>query len=87
MVGILFSLLVFMALLSIVGEFIMRIRLSQRRAPGKKLAWWRRGGDAVSSAYGELFPNSHIPSYRRFAFWLVVVCTASILGAVLWKAH
>jgi hypothetical protein len=87
MFGVLFSLLVLMALLSIVGEMIMRVRLSQREVPGEKLAWWRRGGDAVSASYKELFPDSLIPAYRNFVFWSVVVCAASLLAAVLLKSR
>ncbi len=87
MLGILFSLLVLMALVSICGEILMRLRLSQREATGEKLTWWRRGGDAASAAYEELFPNSRIPLFRRLVFWLVAACAASILAAVLLKSH
>jgi hypothetical protein len=39
MSGILFSILVVVALLSICGEIIMRVRLT-RRASRDKIAWW-----------------------------------------------
>jgi hypothetical protein len=83
----LFSLLVLMALLGIAGEVTMRVRLSKRETPGEKLVWWRRGGDAVSIAYKESFPDSRIPAYRSFVFWFVVLCTASLLAVILLKSH
>jgi hypothetical protein len=48
MFGIFFSILVVVALLSIFGEFVMRVRLT-RRTSGDKIAWWRRGGDEIAS--------------------------------------
>jgi hypothetical protein len=86
MFGTFFSLLVFLALLGICGEITMRVRLSRRETTGEKLAWWRCGGDAVSAAYDELFPNSRITAYRRFIFWLVLFCAASALVTILWKS-
>jgi hypothetical protein len=84
MLGIFFSILVVVALLSISGEFVMRVRLT-RRASRDKIAWWRRGGDEVASSYAEVFPDSQLPVFRRFAFWLFLACCASVLVAVLWK--
>jgi hypothetical protein len=84
MFGIFFSILVVVALLSIFGEFVMRVRLT-RRASRDKIAWWRRGGDEVASSYAEVFPDSRLPIFRRFAFWLFLACSASVLVAVLWK--
>jgi hypothetical protein len=87
MFGVLFWLLMFMALLNIGVEIMMRLRLSRREAPAEKLTWWRRGGDAVSTAYQELFPNSRIPAYRSFIFWSVVVYAGSLLVAILLKSR
>jgi hypothetical protein len=83
-VGILFAILVVMALLSICGEIVMRVRLTKRDTSRDKLAWWRRGGDEVTAAYEELFPHTPIPILRRFVFWLVlasavVICVAIVL--------
>jgi len=82
MVGIFFSLLVVMALLSICGEIVMRVRLT-RRALRDKIAWWRRGGDEVASTYEEVFPDSYLPFLRRFVFWLVVTCAGALLVSML----
>jgi hypothetical protein len=87
MFGVFFSVLVIMALASILGEIVMRVRLTQRETSREKLAWWRRGGDEVSATYEELFPHSHLPVFRRFAFWLFLACCASVLVTVLWKSN
>ena len=87
MFAALFSLLVFGVLLGIGSEIIMRVRLSLRETSGEKLAWWARGGDAVSTAYKELFPGSRIPVYRSLVFWMVVICAAAVLVASLWKSR
>ena len=87
MFGIFFSLLVLMALLSISGEVAMRVRLTMREPSRDKLAWWRRGADEVAATYGELFPGSHIPRFRRFTFWLFLACGVSVLVAALWRSN
>jgi hypothetical protein len=86
MFGIFFSILVVVALLSIFGELVMRVRLTKRTSRDK-IAWWRRGGDEVASSYAEAFPDSRLPVFRRFAFWLFLACCASVLVAVLWKSY
>ena len=73
MFGVFFSILVVVALLSILGEFVMRVRIT-RRVSHDKIAWWRRGGDEVAAAYEEVFPDSRLPLFRRFVFWLLVTC-------------
>jgi hypothetical protein len=82
MVSIFFSLLMVMALLSICGEIVMRVRLT-KRASLDNIAWWRRGGDEVSAAYEEVFPDSRLPFLRRFVFWLVVTCVGALVFSVL----
>ena len=57
MLTIAFSALLLIAVTSIASELIMRIRLSIREVKGEKLLWWRRGGDAVSSEYRDVFPR------------------------------
>jgi len=85
MSGVVFSIVVIVALLSICGELIMRIRLT-RRASHDKIAWWRRGGDEVAATYEELFPDSRLPLFRRFAFWLFVVFACLVILSILWKS-
>jgi len=86
MFGVFFSILVAVALLSGLGEFVMRVRLT-KRASHDKIAWWRRGGDEVTTSYAEVFPDSRLPVFRRFVFWLFLACCASVLVAVLWKSN
>jgi hypothetical protein len=86
MFGVFFSILVVVALFSILGEIVMRIRLT-RRASSDKIAWWRRGGDEVSATYGEAFPDSSLPFFRRFIFWLVVACAGALVFTMLWKSN
>jgi len=84
MFGVFFSLLVVVALLSIFGEIVMRVRLT-KRASRDKIAWWRRGGDEIVATYEEVFPDSRLPLFRRFIFWLVVACAGALLFSMLWK--
>jgi hypothetical protein len=85
MLGIFFSILVVVGLLTISGEFVMRVRLT-RRASRDKIAWWRRGGDQVAATYEELFPHSRLPLLRRFAFWFFIMFCTTALLAILWKS-
>jgi hypothetical protein len=87
MFGIFFSILAIVALLSICGEFVMRVRLTARETSRDKLAWWRRGGDQVAATYEEVFPRSRLPLFRRFAFWLFVVFTSVVLLSILGKSN
>ena len=86
MLGVLFSVLVIVALLTGCSEIVMRIRLT-KRASCDKIAWWRRGGDEVVASYEEIFPDSRLPLLRRFAFWLVVAFAAVVLLSILWKSN
>jgi hypothetical protein len=88
MFGIFFSILVIVALASILGEIVMRVRLTRRERSGEKLAWWRRSGDEVAATYGEIFPDSRLLFLRRFIFWLLVVCAGVlVLSMLVWKSH
>ena len=82
MFGVLFSISVIVAVLSIFGEFVMRVRLT-RRASRDKISWWRRGGDEVAAAYEEVFPDSRLPFFRRFVFWLLVTCAGVLACSML----
>lgn len=86
MFSVIFSILLIVALLSICGEIIMRVRLT-RRASHDKIAWWRRCSDEVVASYEEIFPDSRLPLLRRFAFWLVVAFAAVVLLSILWKSN
>jgi hypothetical protein len=85
MFGVFFSILVVLALLSILGEIVMRLRLT-RKASSDKIAWWRRGGDEVSSTYEEVFPDGSLPFFRRFSFWLVLACAGAVVFSMLWNS-
>ena len=79
MLGICFSILVIMALLSICGEMVMRVRLTRREPSRDKLVWWRSGGDEVTAAYEEIFPGPRLPIFRRLTFWLVIACAGVLV--------
>ena len=87
LVGVCFSILVVMAILSSCSEIAMRVRLTNRASSGDKLVWWRRGGDDVADAYEEIFPHTRLPLLRRLAFWLVLAFASAILILILWKSH
>jgi hypothetical protein len=82
-----FPILVALALVSSTSEIIMRIRLTRKESPGNKLFWWSRGGDEVTAMYQEIFPQTHLPLFRRFAFWLLIACCSAILLSVLWRSY
>jgi len=86
MFGVFFSILVVVALLSILGEFVMRVRIT-RRVSHDKIAWWRRGGDEVAASYAEVFPGSRLPFFSRFLFWLLVTCAGVLVFSMLWKSN
>jgi hypothetical protein len=69
-------------LLNILGEFVMRVRLT-RRVSRDKIAWWRRGGDEVAATYAEVFPDSRFPLLRRFVFWLFVTSAGVLVVSML----
>jgi hypothetical protein len=82
MIGYSFALLVAAALLNILGELFMRIRVTMRSNSLDRITWWRRGGDEIAAAYAELFPDSPLLAWRRFVFWLVVACAVVLLVAI-----
>jgi hypothetical protein len=82
--GVFFSIVAVVALLSICGEFAMRVRLTKREPTRDKLIWWRRGGDDVAATYEELFPHSRLPLFRRFAFWLFITFSVVVFLAIMW---
>ena len=83
MFGVFFSILVVLGLVVIFGEIVMRVRLTKRETSRDKLAWWRRGGDDVAATYEELFPDSRIPRFRRFVFWLFIVWSGVLVLSML----
>lgn len=84
---VLFSVVAALGLLSVVGEIVMRVRLTKRAPPSEKPfgVWWRRGGDDVVAMYEDLFPGTRLPLLRRLAFWLVLALSAVFLAVHLWK--
>jgi len=88
MVGIIFLILVAIALASNFSNLAMRIRLSRRLPSENGTSWWMRSSDDVGRAYQELFPGSYLPSIVQRAFWffLVVAAVVAIL-VVRWKSN
>jgi hypothetical protein len=87
MLSAFFSILVVAALVSILSEIAMRIRVTKVEARDK-IAWWRRSGDVVASDYEKLFPGSGLPFLRRFGFWFIVACAVVVvLSMLIRKSH
>lgn len=82
MFAVFFSIIVIAALLSILSEIVMRVRITRMEAARDRLTWWRRGGDEVAATYGELFPRSPLPFFRRVVFWLIVACAGALLVSI-----
>jgi hypothetical protein len=59
--------LVIMVVIGGCSELVMRIRVTKMELHDK-IAWWRRGGDEVESAYEELFPKSRLPGRFRAGY-------------------
>jgi len=87
MFGAFLAVLVLLAILSIFGEIVMRVRLSRLEVPAEKLLWWRGGGDDAASTYQELFPRSQLPGFRRLVFWLLLASSVTLLLSVLLKSR
>jgi hypothetical protein len=86
MVAVFFSGLVIAALLSLVSEMFMRIRLAKTEE-WNQLPWWRRGGDDAAAIYQQRFPRSRLPLFRKSIFWLVTASAAGALVIILWKSN
>lgn len=88
MVGVAFSVLVLMALLGIVFNIVIRIRLMKHDTARDRLAWLSRGSSEVWDTYEALFPGSFMPRYLRFLFRALIVCAAlALISAVLLKSR
>ena len=82
MVGIAFSMLVLIGLVSIAFNFAIRIRLMTHDTTRGKLAWLSCGSSEAWDSYEQLFPGSYIPRLLRLLFW-GVIASAVITVAVL----
>jgi hypothetical protein len=88
MVGIIFLILVLIALASIYSNLAMRIRLSKRVPQGNGFSWWMCSSGEVERTYAELFPGSYLPLIIRYTFWLVLGTAAAVLLVIsLWKSN
>ena len=87
MVGIAFSAIVILALVSIVAHWTMRIRLMRLDSTRDRIEWlsYHCGNDVVD-AYEALFPRSVLPRFCRLVFWTAIVVGAvGLCGIVLLK--
>ena len=58
-------------------------RLMRMDSARDRIEWLSfRSGDDVLDTYAALFPHSALPRYCRFAFWTVVVSTATVFCAM-----
>ena len=79
MFGIVFLILVVIALASIYSDLSMRIRLTRRLPLENWSSWWMRSSDEVGRTYQELFPESYLPSVVRHVFWFFLATAAVTL--------
>jgi hypothetical protein len=84
--GTLSLILVLIALASIYGNLIMRIRLMKCLPVENGFLWWKRSPGEVARTYGELFPKSYWPLIVRYAFWLFLLAAAVML-VFLWRSE
>jgi hypothetical protein len=83
-IALVFPVLVLMGLATILGEIVMRVRLTKLEPSRDKLVWWRRGGDEVSATYQEAFPKSKLPLLRMLVWWIVIGFAGLGLLHILW---
>jgi hypothetical protein len=81
--GTLIFILALIALVSIYGNLIMRIRLMNRLPLENGFLWWKRSPGEVARTYEELFSQSYWPRIVRCAFWLFLVAAAVIFVFLL----
>jgi hypothetical protein len=65
MTAIVFSILVLVAILSVCGNIVIRVRLTRAEPSRDKLVWWRRSSDEAGRMYEQLFPGSYLPLFYR----------------------
>ena len=83
MVAVVFSLMVFVAVVSIAVHWVMRVRLLRLDSAKDRIEWLSfRSGDDVLSTYEAMFPRSVLPRFCRFAFWTALVVAAVGLCAI-----
>jgi hypothetical protein len=87
MVGIIFLILVLIALASNCIQLSMRIRLAKRVPLENWFSWWMRSSDQVGRTYQELFPDSYLPSIVQYVFWLfMATAVVALIFVLLWKS-
>ncbi len=86
MLGTLIFIVVLIALVSVYGNLVMRIRLMKKLPLERGFLWWKRSPGEVARAYEELFPQSYWPPIVRYAFWLFLL-TAAVMFILLWKSR
>jgi hypothetical protein len=82
-----FSAMVILALVSGAFYFAMRIRLMRVDSARDRIEWLSfRSSDDVLDTYEALFPQSVLPRFCRFVFWMVIVIgAAGLCGTVTLK--
>jgi len=77
MVGVVFSALVILALVSSAFYLVMRIRLMRADSARDRIEWLSfRSGDDVLNTYQAVFPRSVLPRFCRFVFWTLIALVA-----------
>jgi hypothetical protein len=81
----LFFILALIAVASIYGNLIMRIRLMKKLPLQNGFLWWKRSPREVARTYEDLFTKSYWPPIVRYTFWLFLL-TVAVLLFCLWKS-
>ena len=74
-----FYALALLAIIAILFDTGIRIRLIKHDTARDKLAWLHRNSTEVYDTYQALFPHSYIPRALRFFFWTVVILALLIV--------
>jgi hypothetical protein len=88
MLGLLFSAVVAIGLLSTAFHIAMRIRLLRMDAARDRIEWLSfRSSTEVMNTYQDVFPRSILPRFCRFAFWSFIFFAAIALCAIILKSR
>jgi len=73
------------ALILIVANFAMRVKLGQVEPSNGKLFWWRQNSGKVGEVYENRFPHTSVTRVVRASWWLMTISACCILLLLLWK--
>ena len=66
-------------------DIVMKSRVNRRLPAQDQFSWWLRNSSQVQTKYEEFYPDSSLPSIRRYAFWLTYAVGAVLLTTMFLK--